>query len=171
MFTKHNYKTRSNQFKPRCNNTSVEGVPNVRCNHPPLAGGSKLQGNFGEGALSITKNSYSQKKLQFAKNLRHNQTDAEGLLWYYIRSKQLGGFKFKRQQIIGKYIVDFVCFKKELIIELDGSQHGEIDIIKSDKIRDDFLKYRGFKILRFWNGEIYKNCFEVLDFIYFQLKR
>ena len=122
-------------------------------------------------ANNKSKNLYSQKKLQFAKNLRHNQTDAEGLLWYYIRSKQLGGFKFKRQQIIGKYIVDFVCFEKELIIELDGSQHGEIDIIKSDKIRDDFLKYRGFKILRFWNGEIYKNCFEVLDFIYFQLKR
>ena len=156
MFTKHNNKTRSNKSQ-------------ARCNHPPLAGGSKLQSNFGEG-VSITKNSYSQKKLQFAKNLRHNQTDAEGLLWYYIRSKQLGGFKFKRQQIIGKYIVDFVCFEKKLIIELDGSQHGEIEIIKSDKIRDDFLKYRGFKIIRFWNEEIFKNCFEVLDFIYYQLR-
>ena len=118
-----------------------------------------------------SKNSYSQKKLQFAKNLRHNQTDAEGLLWYYIRSKKLGGYRFKRQQIIGKYIVDFVCFEKKLIIELDGSQHGEIDIIKSDKIRDDFLKYRGFKILRFWNEEIFRNYFEVLDFIYYQLTR
>jgi very-short-patch-repair endonuclease len=68
-------------------------------------------------------------------------------------------------------LVDFVCFEKELIIELDGGQHGKIEIIKSDKIRDDFLKYQGFKILRFWNEEVYKNCFEVLDFIYFQLKR
>ena len=157
MFTKHINKPRSNQS-------------HARCNPPPLAGGSKLQSNFGEGE-SITKNSYSQKKLQFAKNLRHNQTDAEGLRWDYIRSKQLGGFRFKRQQIIGKYIVDFVCFEKKLIIELDGSQHGEIDIIKSDKIRDDFLKYRGFKILRFWNEEIFKNCSEVLDFIYYQLRR
>ena len=165
MFTKHINKPRSNKSQARCNQSQA------RCNHPPLAGGSKLQSNFGEGALSITKNSYSQKKLQFAKNLRHNQTDAEGLLWYYIRSKQLGGFRFKRQQIIGKYIVDFVCFEKKLIIELDGSQHGEIDIIKSDKIRDDFLKYRGFKILRFWNEEIFKNCSEVLDFIYYQLRR
>ena len=234
MFTKHNNKPRSNQSKPRCNHPSIKIVPNVRCNHSPLAGGSKLQGNFGEGAIknfinsnaqlnpnsftpsqnflaenftlpqgegdctefrgevplgegddteldkadcnecktyNKSKNSYSQKKLQFAKNLRHNQTDAEGLLWYYIRSKQLGGFRFKRQQIIGKYIVDFVCFEKKLIIELDGSQHGEIDIIKSDKIRDDFLKYRGFKILRFWNEEIFKNCFEVLNFIYHQLRR
>ncbi len=133
MFTKHNNKTRSNQSQARCNQPPIESVSNARCNqpplaegsntrfnHPPLAGGSKLQSNFGEG-VSITKNSYSQKKLQFAKNLRHNQTDAEGLLWYYIRSKQLGGFKFKRQQIIGKYIVDFVCFEKKLIIELDGS--------------------------------------------------
>ncbi len=170
MFTKHINKPRSNQSQARCNHPSIESVSNARCNHPHLAGGSKLQSNFGEGE-SITKNSYSQKKLQFAKNLRHNQTDAEGLLWYYIRSKQLGGFRFKRQQIIGKYIVDFVCFEKELIIELDGSQHGKIDIIKSDKIRDDFLKYRGFKILRFWNEEIFKNCFEVLNFIYHQLRR
>jgi len=170
MFTKHINKPRSNQSQARCNHPSIESVSNARCNHPHLAGGSKLQSNFGEGE-SITKNSYSQKKLQFAKNLRHNQTDAEGLLWYYIRSKQLGGFRFKRQQIIGKYIVDFVCFEKKLIIELDGSQHGEIDIIKSDKIRDDFLKYRGFKILRFWNEEIFKNCSEVLDFIYYQLRR
>ena len=170
MFTKHINKPRSNKSQARCNHPSIESVSNARCNHPHLAGGSKLQSNFGEGE-SITKNSYSQKKLQFAKNLRHNQTDAEGLLWYYIRSKQLGGFRFKRQQIIGKYIVDFVCFEKKLIIELDGSQHGEIDIIKSDKIRDDFLKYRGFKILRFWNEEIFKNCSEVLDFIYYQLRR
>ena len=177
MFTKHINKprsnqsqARSNQSQARCNHHSIESVSNARCNHPHLAGGSKLQINFGEGK-SITKNSYSQKKLQFAKNLRHNQTDAEGLLWYYIRSKQLGGFRFKRQQIIEKYIVDFVCFEKKLIIELDGSQHGEIDIIKSDKIRDDFLKYRGFKILRFWNEEIFKNCSEVLDFIYYQLRR
>ena len=104
MFTKHINKPRSNKSQAQCNQSQA------RCNHPHLAGGSKLQGNFGEGA-SITKNSYSQKKLQFAKNLRHNQTDAEGLLWYYIRSKQLGSFKFKRQQIIGKYIVDFVCFE------------------------------------------------------------
>ncbi len=222
MFTKHINKPRSNQSQARCNHPSIEIVPNVRCNHSPLAGESQSQlvgdadrgsiknfinsnaqlnpNNFspsqnflaenftlpqGEGddteldkadcneckTNNKSKNSYSQKKLQFAKNLRHNQTDAEGLLWYYIRSKQLGGFRFKRQQIIGKYIVDFVCFEKKLIIELDGSKHGEIDIIKSDKIRDDFLKYRGFKILRFWNEEIFKNCFEVLDFIYYQLKR
>jgi len=121
------------------------------------------------GNKPITKNSYSQSKLQFAKNLRHNQTDAEGLFWYYVRNKQLGGFRFKRQQIIDKYIVDFVCFEKKLIIELDGSQHGNNDIINRDKIRDDFLKLRGFKIIRFWNDEIFQNCSEVLDYVYYNL--
>jgi very-short-patch-repair endonuclease len=165
MFTKHINKPRSNQSQALCNQSQA------RCNQPSPCGRVEIVRQFrGGGFIDYQKFIFS-KKLQFAKNLRHNQTDAEGLLWYYIRSKQLGGFRFKRQQIIGKYIVDFVCFEKKLIIELDGSQHGEIDIIKSDKIRDDFLKFRGFKILRFWNEEIFKNCYEVLDFIYYQLRR
>ncbi len=55
---------------------------------------------------------YSKQTLEFAKNLRNSQTDAEILLWYYLKNKQLGGYKFRRQQPIDKYIIDFVCFEK-----------------------------------------------------------
>ncbi len=58
---------------------------------------------------------------RLAKNLRANQTDAERLLWKHLRSKQLKDTKFRRQQPIGEYIVDFVSFEKKLIVELDGS--------------------------------------------------
>ncbi len=113
---------------------------------------------------------YSKKTLNFAKELRKSQTNAEGLLWYYLKNKQLGGYKFKRQQPIDKYIVDFVCFEKKLIIELDGSQHNEDKNIKHDKIRDSFLRSLGFTILRFCNDEIFTNCFNILDFILHKLE-
>jgi len=61
---------------------------------------------------------------KLAKGLRKNSTEAEKIIWQRIRSKQLNGFKFKRQQPIGCYIVDFVCFDKKLIIEIDGGQHA-----------------------------------------------
>lgn len=60
-----------------------------------------------------------------ARQLRKNTTAAEKQLWQQLRAKQLHGFKFKRQQPIGNYIVDFVCFEKRLVIELDGGQHME----------------------------------------------
>ncbi|MBI4652697.1 endonuclease domain-containing protein [Candidatus Kuenenbacteria bacterium] len=63
--------------------------------------------------------------IPFAKNLRKNSTEAEKLLWRYLRTKQFNNLKFRRQQVIGKYIVDFVCFNKKIIIKLDGGQHAE----------------------------------------------
>jgi very-short-patch-repair endonuclease len=60
-----------------------------------------------------------------ARKLRHNPTEAEKLLWRQLRFWQIGGYKFRRQQPLGKYIVDFICFEKRLVIELDGGQHAE----------------------------------------------
>lgn len=60
-----------------------------------------------------------------AKVLRRNMTDAERRLWYFLRAHQFKGSKFKRQATIGSYVVDFVCFERRLIIEVDGSQHAE----------------------------------------------
>ncbi|MCP4312895.1 MAG: endonuclease domain-containing protein [Bacteroidetes bacterium] len=94
---------------------------------------------------------------QRAKDLRKQATDAERLLWKYLRAKQLGGVKFRRQQPIGKYIVDFVCFSHKLIIELDGGQHAQPDKRCYDQKRDNWLQGEGFKILRFWNTEILGN--------------
>ncbi|MEK7678747.1 MAG: DUF559 domain-containing protein, partial [Deltaproteobacteria bacterium] len=60
-----------------------------------------------------------------AKGLRKRATEAESLLWRHLRAKQFYGFKFRRQSPLGRYIVDFICFEKRLIIEVDGGQHSE----------------------------------------------
>ena len=82
-----------------------------------------------------------------AKNLRKRSTDAEKLLWRYLRAKQLEGLKFRRQQPIGNYLVDFVCSERQVVIEVDGGQHA----IEKDKdnIRDKWFREQGFKVLRF----------------------
>ena len=72
------------------------------------------------------------------------------------------GIKFRRQVIIGQYIVDFVCFEKRLVIEIDGGQHAGSD---EDKIRDEWLKAEGFEVLRFWNNEVLGNREGVLQSI------
>ncbi|MBI5695609.1 MAG: endonuclease domain-containing protein [Nitrospirae bacterium] len=96
-----------------------------------------------------------------AKELRKNSTIAESLLWNRLRLKQMDGLKFKRQQPIDNYIVDFVCLEKRLIIELDGGQHSA-DV---DGERDVYLTGNGFKVLRFWNNEIFENMNGVLETI------
>jgi very-short-patch-repair endonuclease len=88
-----------------------------------------------------------------ARQLRKDLTEAEKYLWYVLRSKNLG-IKFRRQAVIGRYIVDFVCFEKRLIIEVDGEQHAENSV---DTTRDQRLRQEGFKVLRFWNHEVLGN--------------
>jgi very-short-patch-repair endonuclease len=103
----------------------------------------------------------------FAKNLRKQSTDTERVLWEYLRTKRMNGLKFKRQQPIGNYIVDFVCFEKNIIIELDGSQHSFLpEQIRKDKIRDKWLENQGYRVLRFWANEVLKNTREVLEVIW-----
>jgi very-short-patch-repair endonuclease len=75
-----------------------------------------------------------------------------------VRNRQLGG-KFRRQQPIGKYIVDFVCFEKQLVIEIDGGEHFEK---ASDEIRDSWFQEQGYRVLRFWNNDALKNTDDVL---------
>ncbi len=97
--------------------------------------------------------------LVFRRELRKNQTEAEKILWNFLRSRQLEGLKFRRQEQIGGYIVDFVCYNRKLIIELDGSQHLNSD---EDQTRDQWLKSQGFTVLRFWNNDVMKNLEGVL---------
>lgn len=98
-----------------------------------------------------------------ARQLRKNPTDAERLLWRKLRFWQIDGYKFRRQQPLGKYIVDFVCLERRLIIELDGGQHAEQS--HKDKQRDDWLRDQKFIVLRFWNNEVVKNIDGVLEVI------
>jgi very-short-patch-repair endonuclease len=95
------------------------------------------------------------------KSLRRNLTDSERLLWKSLRAKQLSGSKFRRQEPIGPYIVDFVCYDKRLIVEVDGGQHRADEI--QDRKRDDWLNQQGFKVLRFWNNEVLGNIDGVLE--------
>jgi very-short-patch-repair endonuclease len=94
-----------------------------------------------------------------ARELRRNPTDAERHLWVRLRQKQLGGFRFRRQQPIGAYIVDFFCPEAALIIELDGGQHDGSD---RDAARTKWLEERGYRVLRFWNNEALSNTDGVL---------
>ena len=99
----------------------------------------------------------------FVKSLRKRSTDAESLLWKHLRAKRLKGLKFRRQEPIGKYIADFVCYEKQIIIEVDGGQHS-IDKDR-DNERDIWFKGEGFKVLRFWNNEVLTDTEAVLTAI------
>jgi very-short-patch-repair endonuclease len=96
-----------------------------------------------------------------ARLLRKRPTETEKLLWRYLRSKQIDGFKFRRQQPIDNYVVDFVCFDKKIIIEVDGGQHAADK--EKDIERDNYFKKHGFKVLRFWNNDVFKNIGGVLE--------
>lgn len=94
-----------------------------------------------------------------AKTLRQNMTDAERVLWRHLRAHRLLGQKFRRQQPIGPYIVDFVHFGARLIVEADGGQHHGCE---RDAVRDRWLEQQGFRVLRFWNNDILREPEAVL---------
>ncbi len=102
------------------------------------------------------------------RELRKSPTKAEQRLWKNIRLRQLGGFKFRRQQPLGEYIVDFVCFGRRLIIEVDGGQHSEKKSYDSE--RDEWLKAQGFSILRFWNHQVLQEIEAVKEIIHKSLE-
>ena len=102
------------------------------------------------------------KKL-FARKLRRNMTGAERRLWFYLRRRQLGGFRFRRQFPVGPYVTDFACLEGNLVIELDGSQHLES---ASDAVRTNWLERNGFRVLRFWNDEVLIHTDQVLAVVH-----
>ena len=92
--------------------------------------------------------------LQRARRLRKEMTDAERVLWRLLRDRRMEGWRFRRQEPLGRYIVDFVCFEARLIIEVDGGQHFES---KADAERDASLRSQGFHVLRLWNTDVLVN--------------
>jgi len=92
-----------------------------------------------------------------AKQLRKSSTEAEKRLWRLLRAKQLAGYKFRRQEPIGSYIVDFVCFRPPLVIELDGGQHDATMQRHHDERRTAWLHAQGFTVIRFWNNQLLEN--------------
>jgi very-short-patch-repair endonuclease len=104
----------------------------------------------------------------FARELRKNMTDTERRLWRSLRYRQLDGAKFRRQAPIGRYIVDFVCFERRLVIELDGGHHAEQ--IARDEERTRWLNSQGFRVLRFWDNQVFEDLDAVLQVIWDALK-
>lgn len=98
---------------------------------------------------------------QNAKRLRLDQTDAERKLWMHLRSRQMNGTKFRRQQPIGRYIVDFFCPESKLVIELDGGHHTAQT--EADQQRTNFLTKAGYRVLRFWDNEVLSETEAVLQ--------
>jgi len=107
--------------------------------------------------------------LRHTRALRHDQTSPERLLWSRLRRRQVAGFKFRRQHQIGLYICDFASLDGRLIIELDGSQH--LERIEYDDRRDSFLRSAGYRVLRFWNGDVQAELDAVVDMIFEALHR
>jgi very-short-patch-repair endonuclease len=92
---------------------------------------------------------------QSARALRNNLTDAERRLWQKLKRRQIATVKFRRQQPIGAFIVDFVCFERRVIVEVDGGQHSEQ--VPYDEQRTRWLEAQGYLVLRFWNNDVLGN--------------
>jgi len=103
-----------------------------------------------------------------ARSLRRVPTRVESLLWTKIRNRQLGGFKFVRQEPIGPYCVDFACRERRLIVELDGGQHAEST---TDPRRDAELGAHGYRVIRVWNNDLVENTEGVLQMLLSELRK
>ncbi|WP_291636556.1 DUF559 domain-containing protein [Bosea sp. (in: a-proteobacteria)] len=101
-----------------------------------------------------------------ARTMRREPTETERKLWHLLRDRRFSGFKFRRQVQIGRYIVDFVCPAKRLIVEVDGGQHAESAY---DAARDAWLIAQGFRVRRFWNADILLRPDEVRDTLWHDL--
>ena len=82
-------------------------------------------------------------------------------MWYYVRNRRLGGYKFVRQQAIDNYIVDFICRERKLIIEVDSGQH--MDATDYDDYRTSVLELRGYQVLRVWNNDVFQNTPGIME--------
>ena len=99
-----------------------------------------------------------------ARRMRNNPTEAESVLWKFIRDKQLG-YRFRRQLIIDDYIVDFVCLDKKLIIEVDGKYHSVGEQREFDVTRENKLRSEGYRVIRFTNEEVMLNIEQTVECI------
>jgi very-short-patch-repair endonuclease len=102
----------------------------------------------------------SSTMVQIAHELRRNMTAEEKILWQHLRANRLGGFHFRRQQIIDKYVADFYCHAAALVVEVDGEIHNQQ--VEQDAERDAYLQARGLMVMRFKNQEIRDNLANVL---------
>lgn len=113
--------------------------------------------------MKSVKRIISEPYLANSRSLRKNQTPWEGKLWYHLRAGRFYGLKFKRQVQVGSYIYDFSCREKMVLIELDGGQHNLDEVKTYDTEKEKFTTKLGYRLLRFWNNEVYTNIKGVLS--------
>ncbi len=124
-------------------------------NETPLSVANILSG---EGGCMVL-----EPLIAYAKELRKNQTEAEELLWQFLRNRKLNKFKFRRQHPVSEmYVLDFYCSKIKLAIELDGSHHMEKQQRECDTERTHILKHLGIRVIRFTNAEVLNDTEQVL---------
>jgi very-short-patch-repair endonuclease len=119
---------------------------------PPGREGSTRRGRAGEG---MSDKAYDRLPTLRSRELRKNATKAELALWNRIRNRQVAGVRFNFQVPIGPYISDFVARSIRLIIEVDGGQHA--DAAPYDRARTRFLTSKGYRVIRFWNNDVFEN--------------
>jgi len=139
-------------FIEHCHRGHVQIMPSYRKRPrknipPPLAGGGKQS----DAAHSIA---WGRGKTSISRQLRVLSSEAERKLWYFLKRKQFNGLRFRRQFPLGPYFADFVCLQARLVIEVDGSQHGEPAHAAHDARRNAWLERNGFCVLRFWTHEV-----------------
>jgi very-short-patch-repair endonuclease len=125
-------------------------------------GGAERSSATGEGFVPQTPNHRPTVKRirNFAKKMRREPTDAEAAMWRLLRDRRLAHFKFRRQVPFQSFILDFVCFERRFIIEIDGSQHASSE---RDVARDGVLIADGFQIVRYWNNDVLQRPSSVLE--------
>jgi very-short-patch-repair endonuclease len=117
-------------------------------------------------SCSMVKRPISDFNRKAAKTLRANTTAAEDNLWRHLRRLEVKGSHFRRQVPIGPYVADFACLKARLIIEVDGSQHGNYVDSRRDEVRKRWLNSEGYRVVRFWNNDVMSKTEAVLEAIY-----
>ena len=108
--------------------------------------------------------------LPVARKLRRETTNAESKLWAELRNRQLGNFKFVRQEPVGDYVADFACRERRLVVEIDGATHSSDDELRRDAIRTAFLERVGYCVIRFQNEDVYNAMDGVLGSILMALE-
>ena len=123
-----------------------------------------LEGGAGGGLWNTADPCLYEELKEKAESMRKNPTESESVMWKMLRGKNLDA-KFRRQHIIGDYIVDFVCLDKQLVIELDGGYHNDPEQKELDRQRTNFLQSKGFSVLRFTNEEVLLSTEETISII------
>ena len=130
----------------------------LRTNTPPLQGRGRGWGLTAAQLLELQSR---------AKHMRSNPTEPEKRLWRHLSNSQLGGFKFRRQEVVGSYIADFACPSAALIVEVDGDTHDDV----KDRLRDDALAAHGWHVLHVTNEDVTRNMDGTLASILETLER